>query len=85
MSSLSEYSNVYNTALLILQKKGFRVWYDKEIKVYCAEKEGWDFMADTPCGLLGVVSIYEFKKPEKDEEYWWRVEGPQIYGNIGDS
>ena len=81
MSSLSEYSNVYNTALLILQKKGFRVWYDKEIKVYCAEKEGWDFMADTPCGLLGVVSIYEFKKPEKYEEYWWRVEGPQIYGN----
>jgi len=31
-------------------------------------------MADSPCGLLGIISIYEFKNPKKYEEYWWREE-----------
>ena len=29
MPTLGDYSNVYNTALLILQQKGFYLWYDK--------------------------------------------------------
>lgn len=61
MPALSEYTNVYNTALNILDKKGFSTWYDDEIDMFCAEKDGWDFMAESPCALLGVVSIYEYK------------------------
>ncbi len=48
--------------------------------MFCAEKDGWDFMADTPCGLLGVVGIFEWKKPTSYKEYWWRERGDDIYG-----
>lgn len=74
MPALSEFSNVASTAIAILVKKGYQVWFMKETETYCAERDGWDFMADSPCALLGVVSIYEFKKPDKYEEYWWREE-----------
>lgn len=78
MPALSEYINVYNTALLILLRKGFQVWYDEETKSYCAEREGWDFTAQSPCGLLGVIAIFEHKQPSEYREYWWREEGPII-------
>ncbi|EPX64325.1 hypothetical protein D187_005459 [Cystobacter fuscus DSM 2262] len=82
MPALSEYTNVYNTALLILQKKGFQVWLDESIDMYCAEKDGWDFMAQTPCGLLGVVAIFEYKQPSEYREYWWQEQGQDIYSNL---
>ncbi|NRD64767.1 hypothetical protein HRD49_23720 [Corallococcus exiguus] len=86
MPTLSEYTNVYDTALIILEQKGFQVWYDKRAQVFCAEKDGWDFMANSPCGLLGVVAIYEHKRPEKYEEYWWRERRAQpLYGHLPDS
>jgi hypothetical protein len=82
MPALSEYSNVYNTAILILERKGFRVWVDSKTSLYCCERDGWDFMADTPCGLLGVVAIFEFKTPKECGEYWWREDGPDRYGSL---
>ena len=75
MPSLSEYRNVDNTAFNVLKAKGFTIWYDEESALYCAEKDGWDFMADTPCALLGLVAIYEWKKPEVYSEYWWKDPG----------
>jgi hypothetical protein len=81
MASLSEYSNVYNTALLVLQKKGFQVWYDEQSNLYGAEKEGWDFLSESPCGLLGLVAIFEMKRPETYQEDWWREDGPDLYSN----
>jgi len=81
MPTLSEYTNVYNTALLILREKGYQVWRDTEAELYFAEKDGWDFAADSPCGLLGVVAIRDYVKPEKYREYWWKKEGPNIYSN----
>jgi hypothetical protein len=82
MPALSEYSNVYNTALLILQQKGFQVWYDERTSRFWAEKDGWDFTAESPCGLLGVVAIYEFRQPSAWREYWWREEGPDVYDHL---
>lgn len=82
MPALSEYTNVYNTALNILDKKGYRVWYNEEIQAYYAEKEGWDFISDTPCGLLGVVAIYEFKSPNKFQVDWWKDDEKNLYRNI---
>ncbi|AYH06153.1 hypothetical protein [Pectobacterium parmentieri] len=82
MPVLSEYSNVYNTALNVLDKKGFSVWYDESLDMFCAERNGWDFMAETPCGLLGVVAIYEYKTPLFYSEYWWKVEDKELYINI---
>lgn len=79
MPVLSDYADVYNTALNILDKKGFRIWYDKKIDVFCAEKDGWDFMADSPCDLLGLIAIYEYKKPTAYKEYWWRLDDKSLY------
>ena len=84
MPALGEYSNVYNTAFLILQKKGFQVWYDEQLDQYFAEREGWDFQSPTPCGLLGLVAIFEYKQPAGFRDYWWREEGPDVYRNLPD-
>ncbi|WP_194205149.1 hypothetical protein [Superficieibacter sp. 1612_C1] len=79
MPALSEYTNVYNTALNVLDKKGFRTWYDDEVDMFCAEKDGWDFMAESPCALLGIVSIFEYKKPSSYSEYWWKLEEKKLF------
>lgn len=39
-------------------------------------------MADSPCGLLGLVNIYEFKKPAIYEEYWWRDNEKDLVDNL---
>ena len=82
MPTLGEYTNVYNTALLILQRKGFQVWYEKANDTYCAERDGWDFMADSPTGLLGLVAIYEHKRPGEWQEYWWKEMDPFILRSL---
>jgi len=80
MAALSEHSNVYNTALIVLTQKGYQLWYDEGTDDYCAEKDGWDFRSPTPCGLLGLVAIFEYKRPDALTEYWWRESGPDLYG-----
>lgn len=74
MPALSEYSKVHKTVYNIITKKGYNLWYDEEREAYCAEKNGWDFMAVTPCSLLGIILIYEYKNPKSYQEYWWRDE-----------
>jgi hypothetical protein len=73
MPALSEYANVSATAFEVLRAKGFQVWVDESMKMYCAERDGWDFLADSPCGLLGVVAIFEHVKPTEFKDYWWRL------------
>ncbi|PWF25499.1 hypothetical protein [Corticimicrobacter populi] len=85
MPALSEYSNVYNTALNVLDRKGFSVWYDEEAEMFCAERNGWDFMAETPCGLLGLVAIHEFQNPSSFEAYWWRLDDKDLYGQMSNT
>ncbi len=82
MPTLGEYSNVYNTALLLIQRKGFQVWYEKENETFCAERGGWDFMANSPTGLLGLIAIFESKNPTRWEEYWWREQEPFILRSL---
>lgn len=72
MPALSEYSNVYDTSVSILNKKGYQVWYDRDVDIFCAEKDGWDFQSDSPCGLLGLVAIFEFREPNEYTVDWWR-------------
>lgn len=82
MPALSEYSNVYNTALAVLQRKGYQVWYDKSLGAYLAERNGWDFQSETPCGLLGLVAIFDEKRPTEFSEYWWKEDVPDVYQNL---
>ena len=74
MPALSEYSNVHATAFRVIADKGFRVWYDAHHDAYFAERDGWDLRADSPCGLLGLVAIFEHVGPSEFREYWWRLE-----------
>lgn len=82
MAALSEYTNVYNTALTVLSRKGFQLWYDEGAGCYCAEKDGWDFMSESPCGLLGLVAIFESRSPVEWREYWWREDGADLYTSL---
>ncbi len=79
MTALHDHSNVYNTALGLLDRRGFQLWYDPELECYCAERDGWDFSSPTPTGLLGLVAIFEASKPSSFREYWWRAEGAPDY------
>lgn len=72
MPTLSQYTNVHDTAVALLQRKGYQVWRDDGARLYCAERDGWDFAADDPVGLLGVVTIFEARRPTTYAEYWWR-------------
>jgi len=82
MPALSYYTNVHNTALVILQQKGYRVWTQQEPERICAEKGGWDFMALDPVQLLGVISIHEFHNPSAFGEYWWKIDEPRLDDSI---
>ena len=77
MPALSEYANVYDTALAVLEQKGYLVWKNEKVDMFCAQRQGWDFIADNPVSLLGLVAIYEHKNPEAYVEYWWKTEPAQ--------
>ena len=82
MPALGAYANVFNTSLVILQRKGFRVWTNDSEEEWFAEREGWDFMADDPIQLLGLVSIYEFQHPTEYREYWWQHQEPWLIESV---
>jgi hypothetical protein len=71
--ALGEYANVFDTALAVLEQKGYDVWKDEAADVFCAQRGGWDFTADSPISLLGLVAIYEHTRPQAYTEYWWRA------------
>src|SRR5205085_9022050 len=64
----SYYTNVHNTALVILQRKGYRVWTEQNGERICAEENGWDFMAGDQFGCSAsfrftrLISHYKFRQ-----------------------
>lgn len=74
MPALGEYANVYDTAIAVLEQKGFAVWHNETAEMFCAQRDGWDFTADSPISLLGLVAIYEHKDPPTYTEYWWKTQ-----------
>lgn len=78
MPDLSAYLNVYNTALVVLERKGWALRYDKERGWWFAQKDGWEFLADDPMQLLGLVSIFEHHAPKAKAEYWWKIDEPDL-------
>jgi len=82
MPTLSSYTNVFNTALVILKRKGFRVWMEQGSDMICAEKDGWDFMAEDPIRLLGLIAIYEAQQPGEYCEYWWKIDSPWLIESV---
>jgi hypothetical protein len=78
MPALAAYTNVLNTSLVILEKKGFRVWSNEKQDQWFAEKNGWDFMADDPLYLLGLIAIFEHHKPSQYKDMWWELDKPNL-------
>ena len=78
MPALSDYANVDNTALIMLNEMGYQTWYDQKMEMYGCEKDGWDFYAESATALLGCIKIYEYHNPKHYSEYWWRIEEPWI-------
>lgn len=76
MPTLGDHSNVFDTAFAVMQRKGYRVWYEPDSCHWGAERDGWDFLAYSPTALLGLIAIHDFIQPTEFREYWWRIDDP---------
>jgi hypothetical protein len=95
MDMLSSHANVYNTCLLILRERGYKLRVEGEQDGegmiiptslnWVAIDDGYQMNADNPIELLGLVTIYELRKAGPDPKpYWWNVSGPDIYDELMD-
>ena len=82
MTDLSSYLNVFNTCLVLLDRRGYQLAYDKESDAWFAEKNGFRFRADNPIELLGLAAIYEEIRPREHAEYWWRIQEPDLLSGL---
>ena len=82
MPSLSSYPNVYNTCLVILQRRGFTLSCAQNDDQWFAEKGGLNFQADNPIELLGLIGVYEEIKPITASEYWWKIDEPDLISEL---
>ncbi len=82
MPDLSSHLNVYNTALVILERKGWSLSFDKPRDVWFAKRDGWELLADDPMQLLGLVRIYEHHSPNTKQEYWWKLDEPNVLAKL---
>ena len=82
MPDLSAYLNVYNTALVVIERKGFLIRFDESKEWWYATKDEWEFLADDPMQLLGLISIYEHLSPEEKKEYWWKIDEPNLFSEL---
>ena len=82
MPDLSAYLNVYNTSLVVLESKGFSVRYDELKELWFGTKGEWELLADDPIQLLGLVSIYEYHSPRVKVENWWKIDEPDLLGEV---
>lgn len=40
MPTISEFANVHDSALDLLEKKGFQLWFDEKSELFFAERNG---------------------------------------------
>lgn len=63
MFRLSEVHEVNNVSVITLREKGYRVWWEASERPsaddWWAEKDGREFVARSPLGLLGLVALWE--------------------------
>ena len=85
MPDLSAYLNVYNTALVVIERKGWSLRFEQNGEHWHATKDGWELMADDPMQLLGLISIHEHHAPTKKAEYWWKIDQPDLLSKLDPS
>jgi hypothetical protein len=93
MASLRSHTDVYNTCLLLLRQKGYKLWVEGDLDPdgcvsplslsWKAKKDGYDFQANNPIELLGLISLYELKAPSRPSKpQWWKIDGPDLYQEL---
>ena len=40
------------------------------------------FCADNPIELLGLVSVSDYVQPDESRDYWWMVDGPDLWTEL---
>ncbi len=89
--TLSANYNTYNTCLRIISGRGFNLKIEGEITedgcyptdvLWIAEKDVFEFRADNPVELLGLIAIYDHLCPAKDTSYWWHVDGADLMDEL---
>ncbi|HVG17607.1 MAG TPA: hypothetical protein VNI02_01035 [Blastocatellia bacterium] len=69
---LTELQQVSNVAAITLREKGYRVWWEASERPsaddWWAEKDGREFVASSPLGLLGLVALWERRGDEWQEK-----------------
>jgi len=76
MSNLHAQTNVWETCLQLLKKRGYALRAeigvdDDDPCLYWADGDGFTFSASNPIELLGLTAIYDDVKPAEDRAYWW--------------
>ena len=87
---LFSYPNVWNTCLLIMRQRGYRLFLlgdpdeggSISLCTWNAEKDGMKFRAENPIELLGLIAIREHQCPAAETSYWWRIEGPNLIAEL---
>ena len=91
---VTSHANVWNDCLRILRKRGYELSLEadmddggsiiSESRTWWAKRADFIFSADNPLELLGLTAICDFVRPEKNESYWWNVEGDDIWTELDD-
>ena len=78
MFRLSELHDVSDVAIITLGERGYRVWWEASERPsaddWWAEKEGREFVAKSPLGLLGLVALWE----SRGDEWQKRAGEPEL-------
>ena len=87
---LLSHLNVWNTCLLLLQSRGYRLFLlgdpDEHGSIsnctWNAEKDGMKLRGANPIELLGLSAVLEYHAPVSDAPYWWRLEGRNLVDEL---
>lgn len=82
MSLLSSYINVFNTCLVLLQRRSYALRCEKASDAWFAEKNGFVFRGGNPIELLGLVAIHEEVKPAAAVDYWWKIDDLDLLSQL---
>jgi hypothetical protein len=84
---LFSYRNVWNSCLLLARSKGFSLQLvghpdERESTSWCrwraTKEDGTELTADNPIELAGLIALYEHHRPAQGQDYWWRIDGPDV-------
>jgi len=82
MLKLSSYPNVFNTCLVLVERQGYSIGYEKARGEWQAKKGVYVLIADNPIELLGLAAVVSESPPDATHDYWWRVEEPNLLAKL---